>query len=304
MTEIHDLGAVAIDGEVIRRIREEKRLTQLYVSKVVGVTTDTVSRWENNRYPTIRKDNALKLAEALEVDYDVILLKPDEGPDDLAVDVARDIVSKKNIRIFMAGVFFLVVAVSLPFLYQAFFSPVKIVTERTLPVFAAPGGQVFVHVGIECEEEMKIILKEKIPPGWDYVAGHPHGSKIDRKDGIVRWIFKHSPTRKNIYYLLSVAADAKLDETVTISGSLVANYDGRQTQVDVPSGKPIRIAPYHWADRDGNNIIDDMEILAVSDYAEDAGDELVGWDHLEKLWEAGRYRWDKDTARFVPESIN
>lgn len=57
---------VNIDGAAIRRIREEKGLTQLYVATVVGVTTDTISRWENRRYPNIKKENALKLAEALE----------------------------------------------------------------------------------------------------------------------------------------------------------------------------------------------------------------------------------------------
>ena len=57
---------VNIDGARIRRIREEKGLTQLYVATVVGVTTDTISRWENRRYPNIKKENALKLAEALE----------------------------------------------------------------------------------------------------------------------------------------------------------------------------------------------------------------------------------------------
>jgi len=57
---------VNIDGAKIRRIREEKGLTQLYVATVVGVTTDTISRWENRRYPNIKKENAIKLAEALE----------------------------------------------------------------------------------------------------------------------------------------------------------------------------------------------------------------------------------------------
>ncbi len=57
---------VNIDGAKIRRIREEKGLTQLYVATVVGVTTDTISRWENRRYPTIKKENGVKLAEALE----------------------------------------------------------------------------------------------------------------------------------------------------------------------------------------------------------------------------------------------
>ncbi len=58
---------VNIDGAKIRRIREEKGLTQLYVATVVGVTTDTISRWENRRYPTIKKENGVKLAEALEI---------------------------------------------------------------------------------------------------------------------------------------------------------------------------------------------------------------------------------------------
>ena len=69
-------STLCLDASEIRRIRESQQLTQLYVSKVVGVTTDTISRWENNRYPTIRRENALKLAEALEVPLEDILLKP------------------------------------------------------------------------------------------------------------------------------------------------------------------------------------------------------------------------------------
>ncbi len=66
---------VRIDGDRIRRLREEKELTQLYVATVVGVTTDTVSRWENRRYQTVKRQNALKLAQALEVDLNDILEK-------------------------------------------------------------------------------------------------------------------------------------------------------------------------------------------------------------------------------------
>ena len=64
---------VCLDGAAVRRVREEKKLTQLYVAKVVGVTTDTISRWENNRYPSIKRENALRLAEALEVPVEEIL---------------------------------------------------------------------------------------------------------------------------------------------------------------------------------------------------------------------------------------
>ena len=58
---------VKIDGSKVRQIREQKGLTQLYIATAVDVTTDTVSRWENKRYPSIKKENGLRLAEALEV---------------------------------------------------------------------------------------------------------------------------------------------------------------------------------------------------------------------------------------------
>ena len=64
---------IKIDGGKIRRLRESKGLTQLYLATYVGVTTDTISRWENKRYQTIKQGNALKLAEALEVALDEIL---------------------------------------------------------------------------------------------------------------------------------------------------------------------------------------------------------------------------------------
>jgi DNA-binding transcriptional regulator YiaG len=53
MTENNYIGPpqmVKIDGSRVRIIRESKGLTQLYIATVVGVTTDTISRWENRRY--------------------------------------------------------------------------------------------------------------------------------------------------------------------------------------------------------------------------------------------------------------
>ena len=75
------LPVSAIDGAKIKSLRETKKLTQLYVASVVGVTTDTISRWENNRYPTIKRDNAEKLASALEVELADILRQDDEAED-------------------------------------------------------------------------------------------------------------------------------------------------------------------------------------------------------------------------------
>ena len=51
---------VKIDGSKVRAIREAKGLTQLYVATAVEVTTDTVSRWENKRYPSVKKENGIQ----------------------------------------------------------------------------------------------------------------------------------------------------------------------------------------------------------------------------------------------------
>ena len=64
---------IKIDGARIRQLREQKGLTQLYIATAVDVTTDTVSRWENKRYPSIKKENGIRLAEALEVELEDIL---------------------------------------------------------------------------------------------------------------------------------------------------------------------------------------------------------------------------------------
>ncbi len=70
-------NSVDINGNKIRLLREQKELTQLYLATVVGVTTDTISRWENRRYPSIKPENARKLAEALGYSIEELL---DDGP--------------------------------------------------------------------------------------------------------------------------------------------------------------------------------------------------------------------------------
>ena len=302
MSDIYDSGSqagVEIDGGAIRRIREEKRLTQLYVSKVVGVTTDTVSRWENNRYPTIRKDNAQKLAEALEVDLDEILLiqHPGENSQETISPSAPPQNSKIFIYLMIAGIFFFAVIAGL---YAVLGRSPSVEVLRYLPVYAAPGSSVLLRVQIDSKQEMKVILKESIPARWEYSGSYPASSKIDSEHSTVRWIFKNSSAQKNIYYRLLVPPEASAGTSVTITGQVVTHSNGRQSQVKINSAQTMTIAPFHWADRNADNVIDDMEILTVSDYAEEAGDELVGWDELELLWEAGHYRWDSRFDRFVP----
>ena len=50
-----DNGTLIIDGKKLRLFRERQKLTQLYLATSVEVTTETISRWENNKHPTFKR---------------------------------------------------------------------------------------------------------------------------------------------------------------------------------------------------------------------------------------------------------
>jgi transcriptional regulator with XRE-family HTH domain len=292
--------SVAIDGSVIRRIREESRLTQLYVAKVVGVTTDTVSRWENNRYPTIMRDNALKLAEALEVDLEEILQK-----DPLAVSAADHLLQqskKKNwlFLLFLAGSGLSV----LFFLFQFNSTPVPVLqATRILPHYAAPGSHVLIQVKLSAEKPLRgMILKETFPPGWHLLEAEPVASHVDSDAGVARWIFRKPLLDSRVFYILTVPENILPDTNISITGEIIANPEGQRSAVMIPSVGKMETEPFHWADVNGDLVIDDVEILEVSDLTEEAKTLNLDWDLIESIWETGAYRWDPEKKQFTPVS--
>lgn len=291
--------SVAIDGHAVRRIREEKRLTQLYVAKVVGVTTDTVSRWENNRYPTIRRDNAIKLAEALEVELEEILKREEVEADEEGAGEENG--TNRPNWILPAVLLLLVGLVTVYFSLQNGSHPIAITAERLLPTYAAPGNRILVRVHMTMEKPLKgMILREEFPDGWKLVESEPPASGIDNEKGNARWIFRKPQTHMSVAYFLEVPKTATVGESVELRGELIANPDGQRTAVNVQSDRKMQIQPFHWADRNGNMIIEDLEILEVSDYVEETGDLHLNWDLIERLWDAGGYKWVAKRSEFIP----
>lgn len=296
--------SVSIDGLAVRRIREEKRLTQLYVAKVVGVTTDTVSRWENNRYPTIRRDNAVKLADALEVELEAILRRDDPLIMEEPTDASRGAGWRRSLS---SLVLLTVVALFLGYglmTYQrdAQLPPVR--AERGVPYFVAPGSQVLFSIRISSSGSLKgIILKEKFPPGWRLLAADPPPAAIDAADQGARWIFRHPLSELTLYYLLQVAPEAEMNSRPTIGGEVISELDGRHHAVPVDTAGVMEVRPLHWVDADGNQVIDDLEILELSGVAEETPLIDAQWDKIEGLWEAGGYVWQPDRQRFVPAPV-
>ena len=291
-------SSVAIDGDAIRRIREESRLTQFYVAKVVGVTTDTVSRWENNRYPTIMRDNALKLAEALEVDLEEILQQ-----DNIEVSDRNHLEQKSKRKnwfflLLLAGAGGLV----LFFLFQIN-SPAAPVLQATriLPHYAAPGSHVLIQIKLSAEKPLKgMILKETFPLGWRLLESEPVAAHLDSRAGVARWIFRKPLVDSRVFYLLEVPENILPDTDMSITGELIANPEGQRTAVMVQSLGTMEVRPFHWADVNGDLVIDDIEILEVSDLTDEARTLNLDWDLIEAIWETGAYLWDSEKKQFVP----
>src|SRR5512145_1988670 len=177
---------VCLDGTAVRRIREEKKLTQLYVAKVVGVTTDTISRWENNRYPSIKRENALRLAEALEAPVEDIL----QGGTGICMVTEPALPPRRLIYRALPIFLVLFVLAAVYFFVQRQQAPAdSLLAERVLPNFAAPGSSIPVQVRLEAGSEMKgFILREHFPPGWKLIEASPPPSSLDNEEGTARWI--------------------------------------------------------------------------------------------------------------------
>lgn len=293
------VSKVCINATEVKRIREAAQLTQLYISKVVGVTTDTISRWENNRYPTIRRENALKLAEALEVQLDDILLKPVPDEPDSTIDHKR---RSPFVWLVYAIFLLIVIYVAGSFLTQSPPPPVAVTAERQLPVYAAPGSTIPVQIHLTHRAQSGgVILREYFPKGWKIVQAHPPTSSLDNVHGVARWIIKAGDDRDRVVYLVQVDSEAKLESNEGFQGEIVASMEGRQSAVPVQGESSVTVTPVHWVDANADGRIDDAEMLEGSFTIEDMAGVHIDWVDLENLWDAGSYAWDKQKGRFVPD---
>ncbi len=287
-------NVVSIDGDAIRRIREEKRLTQLYVAKVVGVTTDTVSRWENNRYPSIRRDNAVRLAEALEVEVEQIL------KNEVASEALQTQPLAVRFRFLFIPLAVLLLACICALVWFFVVLPAKkMEVVRILPAYAAPESRILIQVHLVAEEQIKgLILKESFPDGWQLIDASPKVSAIDSDTNTARWIFRNAADEFHVYYLVQLPADmGSVSDSIT--GSVVLSSDQRHRSQAVKQVGTMSLAPLLWIDGDGNSIIDDMEILDLSVLSEEAVGLDLDWERIEAFWQAGGYHWSPAEHRFV-----
>ncbi len=295
-----------IDGARVRRLREEKGLTQLYVATVVGVTTDTVSRWENRRYQTIKRQNAVKLAEALEVSLEEILDKePEEPTPETSTEDSEEVQSPPPTtaglprrQVFAA---MLAVLIGMAILVAVRLVPPasQVTAHRFLPAHSAPGSPFPVKIVVtgNTEKPVSVILKEDLPPGIRVLASIPPAKDTGTRE--LRWLRKTTLPAEFLYFC-TIDPSVPMEGLLHFTGSITQK--GRRTSPVAATSAGIQVLPHHWADTNRDGTIDDEEILAVFD---DFGDlegkrpTTLDFDRIEDIWAAGAYRWDPATSRFI-----
>lgn len=288
-----------IDGEVIRRLREEQGLTQLYVAKVVGVTSDTISRWENNRYPSIKTSNAQRLAEALEVEVEEIVQQHD-GADEIAPQSTEARSHSFSLNGALIGVGAIILLGVFILVWKFISAPAPDVrAERLLPSYAAPGAQVPVKLTFS-GAAARIVVREQIPAKWELVEALPEPDSFDPDTGLMRWILEVGQNPVSIHYIAKVAEQAPLHSLQKFRGELVLrSEEPAHERTGMLGANQLVIEPVHWADLNADKRIDDDEMLDASYLAESAAPLALGMEKLEKLWMAEHYYRDPDTHDFI-----
>ncbi len=298
---------VQIDGGKIRSVREQKGLTQLYLATAVEVTTDTISRWENRRYPTIKKENAIKLAEALEVDLDTILDVGQEtasaeavNPEGVVVEPSaapKGLVTKnKKFAWFAVGA--VVVLGVLGWLVVVSLNDVTIEAVRFMPGHTAPGQPFPVVIKLVSSDSKPspFILREVLPAGTTVVESQKSiPAAVDPKTGEMKWISK--VTEKMVLGYALRCDGLRNREGLDMKGTVtLRKFAGKGRGIS--GNNRIEFAPYHWADTNKDNYIDDLEILAVyEDYSDATGLDLE-MDIIEDIWFGSGYVWNASEMKF------
>ena len=326
---------VNIDGAEIRRIREEKGLTQLYVATVVGVTTDTISRWENRRYPNIKKENAVKLAEALEIRMADIIdhgrpapaneppqsaetaPQPETAPEPTApeaapalepaarqtasatVPAAKQRLASKAVLLSAAFLLPALVGLGLLWWHTANEGEAQVTAFRTLPAHATPGipFPVVIEVTTSASSPFSLILKETLPQDCIPTQGKPQFVFQESDPPVLKWIDKITGEHAVYSYLAKLKPEAEMATVHRFAGGVTVRSDDNPS-IPLSGNDSLQASPFHWADNNSDGRIDDEELLSV--YETYGGIEGLhfGKKLIEEIWAAKGYRWNHETRSY------
>ncbi len=280
---------IRIDGTKVRQLREERGLTQLYVATAIEVTTDTISRWENRRYPTIKRENGLRLAAALEVDLEEILARPEEKSSPSFTNTRLGIPLKKyNLLINIGLAVMIPVVVGLMIWKKEPGSGETALTAtRSLPASCAPGLIFPVIITVDTGREKVLLVRENLPAGIDILKTVPQATA--QSGNTLKWIRKQGNGQLLTGYL--ARAEGEFGTLLSFSGN-IAVRQGRKQETAISGDISLRLKPVHWADTNGDFSISDDEILEVYDRFGGLPGLGLDLDRIEEIWMGSGYRWN------------
>jgi transcriptional regulator with XRE-family HTH domain len=295
---------IKIDGSKVKQLRESQGLTQLYLATAVEVTTDTISRWENKRYPTIKQDNGLKLAEALDVRLEDILdnapsaeenVDPPSSPqpnDHETISVSKN---NKKLHFGLIACVSVLVMAGYYFYSKNIDEPIhalRIMPERTIANLPFP---VVIEVIGDPDKPVSLILKEELPSNAKLLFASPKTSGKKNKAPGIKWIQKM--TGRTVFAYM-VKMQGEPERFTPFSGS-VAVHLAEEEPIPVEGPTSISLGKHHWADTNADNIISDREILTVYDQYSGIEGFDINIDLIERMWLGSRYQWDDTSNSFT-----
>jgi transcriptional regulator with XRE-family HTH domain len=287
---------VKIDGGKVKLLRENQGLTQLYLATAVQVTTDTISRWENRRYPSIKKENGLNLAEALGVELEELLESP--APD-ISSPFQADCKStefKKYWPLALLAATFTAILGGFGYYLMIATTPVPLTAKRSLPVHCIQGQPFPVIIAVTGVPpgSTALILKEEFPENATILKTLPGVNAAGLKNKGIKWLQK---IEKSTLFSYVLTIDGRKNEALLFDGSVAINSNSSNS-LPITGDIKISLGKHHWADSDGDNIISDNEILTVYDrYSEIEGLGL-NIDLIEEIWLGSGYNWDQKTSSY------
>lgn len=154
---------------------------------------------------------------------------------------------------------------------------------------------VIIEVSSGSEKSSSLLVKEQLPPGSRVLRTVPMATVAD--GNLLKWIDKNGSGERVFAYLAVLDAEADMENSFSFNGSLLIRQS-RRSEVQVNGRSRIHLLPFHWADSDKNNIIDDEELLAVYDDFGRVDGLGIDVEEVESIWMGSGYRWRSETSEF------
>jgi len=285
-----------ISGARLRALREQQGLTQLYLATAVGVTTETISRWERQEAPTLKEENAVKLTEVLAVSLQELSGSVDITGETAAPQSSATISPKRKIFLLLPGVV-LLGALGLVFFLSGGGKSAHFSAKRVVPAHSAAGHvfPVLIQVELDSKKPIAILLKEELPPGCSVVHTMPEATAVDH--GFIKWVARDMVESQIFSYLARCEPKQQSADKLLFKGSLLVRQSRRQ-ESSVLGSDTLLISTYHWADINMDNVIDDEELLAVYDDFDLVKGLNLDVEEVESIWMGSGYRWNRQQASY------